>query len=88
MVKKHRSELLILFQGQTFDAYLEQFHLDAFPFPPLLRLAVVQLDLLHAGHQLEKVALFARSLSEPLDVQFAPVLHKGKYPCHIQPVAD
>ena len=88
LVKKHRSELLILLQGQALDAYLEQFHLDALPFPPFLRLAVVQLDLLHAGHQLEKVALFARSLREPLDVQFAPVLHKGQYPRDIQPVAN
>ena len=87
LVKKHRSELLVLLQGQALDAYLEQFHLDALPFPPFLRLAVVQLDLLHAGHQLEKVALFARSLRKPLDVQFAPVLHKGKYPGHIQAIA-
>ena len=88
LVKKHRTELLVLLQGQALDAYLEQFHLDPLPLPPLLRLAVVQLDLLHARHQLEKIALFARCLCEPFYIQFAPVLHKGQYPRHIQPVAD
>ena len=49
---KNIGDILHLPQGRAPDADFEQLHLDALPLPPLLLLAVVQLDFLHPRHHL------------------------------------
>ena len=85
-VEEDGARLLHLSQCQPPDADFEEFHLNPFPLPSFLLLAVVQLYLLHAGHQLYQTALFPGRLCKPPDVQLPPVFHEHEYPAHIQRV--
>ena len=75
-VEEDGARLLHLSQCQPPDADFEKFHLNPFPLPSFLLLAVVQLYLLHAVHQLHHRALVGALLGKPLVVQFRPFLHE------------
>ena len=88
LAEEYRTYLLHLSQCHPLHAYLEQLHLYAFPLPPLLPFAVVQLYFLHPRYQLYQAALLARSLCEAADVQLPAVLHEHQYPGNVQRVPE
>ena len=86
LAEEERPRLLRLPQCGAPDAYPEKLHLYALPQPPLLPLAVVQLDFLHARHHLHHVALVGGRLSEARVVQPPPVTHEEHNPEYIKRV--
>ncbi len=86
LVEEHGARLLHLSQRKPPDADFEQSHLNPFPLPSFLLLAVVQLYLLHGGHHLYQAALLPGSLCKTPDVQFPSIFHEHEHPAHIQRV--